>query len=47
MNINIAAIIAIPASVRPDKKSILLSNVLKTQAKTAKPKITDILFRLL
>ena len=37
-----AAIIAIPASVRPDKNSILFNNVLKTQAKTARPKIIDI-----
>ena len=44
IKINIAAIIAIPASVNPDKNSILLSNVLKTQANTAIPKITEILF---
>jgi len=38
-----AAIIAIPASVRPDKNSILFNNVLKTQAKTARPKIKPLL----
>src|SRR6056300_165281 len=43
IKISIAAIIATPASVRPDKNSILLSRVLKTQAKTAKPNIIDIL----
>ena len=38
IKIRIAAIIATPASVRPDKKSILLRRVLKTHAKTAKAK---------
>ena len=40
----IAAIIAIPASVKPERKSILFSSVRNTQAKTANPKITEILF---
>ena len=36
-----AAIIAIPASVSPDKKSILFRSVLNTHAKTANPKIIE------
>ena len=44
IKINIAAIIAIPASVKPERKSILLSKVLVTHAKTANPKIIEILF---
>ena len=44
IKISIAAIIAIPASVKPESKSILLSSVRNTQANTANPKITEILF---
>ena len=44
MKINIAAIIAMPASVRPERKSILFSIVLKTHPKTASPKMIAILF---